>query len=205
MNRRLGSFGTTMLFALVLAVPAHAQMGGQNTDRFELFGGYLLTSSVEGPQGGDNTVFHEQNFLTWGLRAGSSYTDRWAVELGFAYASTNQLEVTDVNATTLTDARFLIADLSILHHFNPDSRFILALFAGPSWVQSRIELSGTQQKDDNLALHGGATLKAFVLPGETTYLRFDARYRYFSRAMEFDDHRRDITGVEATFGFGIEF
>jgi hypothetical protein len=176
-TNKLGSFGTTMLFALVLAAPAHAQMGGQNTDRFELFGGYLLTSSVEGPQ----------------------------EEKGFAYASTNQFEVTVDGVTTLTDARFLIADLSILHHFNPDSRFILALFAGPSWVQSRIELSGTQQKDDHPALHGGAALKAFVLPGETTYLRFDARYRYFSRAMEFDDHRRDITGVEVTFGFGIEF
>ncbi len=194
-----------MLFALVLAAPAHAQMGGQNTDRFELFGGYLRTSSVEGPLGGSNTSFLGQNFLMLGLRAGSSYTDRWAVEFSFAYASTTQLEVTVGITTTPTDARFLIADLSILHHFNPDSRFILVLFAGPSWVQSRMELSGTQQKDDQLTLHGGAALKAFVLPGETTYLRFDARYRYFSRALEFDDHRRDISGVEATLGFGIEF
>jgi hypothetical protein len=205
MNRRLGFVSAGVLFALVLAAPTHAQMGGQNTDRFEVFGGYLRTSSVKGPQGGSITSFPGQNFIMFGLRAGSSYTDRWAVEFGFAYASTTQLEVTVGLTTTQTDARFLIADLSILHHFNPDSRFIVVLFAGPSWVQSRIELSGTQQKDDHPALHGGAALKTFILPWETAYLRFDARFRYFSRAMEFDDHRRDITGVEATFGLGVEF
>lgn len=177
-------------WALATSVPTQA-----NTEagQFEVspFVGYQMFQSKQ----------NLENALTYGIRLGYNFTDRWALEgaVSMTGTSVDDASVTDPAkgqfASPIDDVDLSLYQLDALYHFRPQNTFSPYVAFGYGMADYSPSISDKAMSTFNLGIGAKYWL------GENLAMRFDLRDHFVSELFDEGYHNLSAT-VGITFAFG---